>query len=233
MNSRTRLRWLHRGSLLIGVVLLALWSGAWLESYAFQASESKKLEAARIERAFAPSAADVNVHAAFIGPPEAGAKLRTRERTDALGRIEIPRLGITAIVAQGVDDKTLKRAVGHVAWTALPGRPGNCALAGHRDTFFRGLGDVRKYDWIRIVTPERTLTYQVAWTEVVDPSRVDLLDSTDTRALTIVTCYPFKFVGRAPKRFVVRALQVESIAARSNQSSDLEPGSRDGRGSLK
>jgi sortase A len=130
-----------------------------------------------------------------------------------LGRVEIPRLGISAIVADGTDAKTLGRAVGHIPTTALPGRPGNCALAGHRDTFLRGLGGVRPRDVIRVVTLEGTYAYQVAWTEVVDPRRVDVLDSTATRSLTLVTCYPFVFVGHAPKRFVVRATQITQVDA--------------------
>jgi sortase A len=130
-----------------------------------------------------------------------------------LGRIEIPRLGITAIVAEGSDAKTLKRAVGHISSTELPGSPGNCALAGHRDTFLRGLGGVRVNDVIRIVTLERTYTYQVEWSEVVVPRRIDVLDSTATRSLTLITCYPFAFVGHAPQRFVVRARQVEDSTA--------------------
>ena len=97
--------------------------------------------------------------------------------------------------------------------TALPGRPGNCALAGHRDTFLRGLGGVRVNDVIRVVTLERTYTYQVEWSVVVEPRRVDVLDSTATRSLTLVTCYPFRFIGHAPQRFVVRARQVDPVAS--------------------
>jgi len=141
----------------------------------------------------------------FAGTPPAEPLQQTTSRV--LGRIEIPRLRIAAIVAEGTDDKTLARAIGHVTSTALPGSPGNCALAGHRDTFLRGLGDVRANDSIRIVTLERTYTYRVEWGVVVEPDRVDLLDSTATRSLTLVTCYPFNFVGRAPQRFVVRARQ--------------------------
>lgn len=130
-----------------------------------------------------------------------------------LGMLEIPRLRITAVVAEGTDEKTLGRAVGHIPSTAGPGTPGNCGLAGHRDTFLRGLGGVRVDDVIRIVTPERTYSYTVEWSMVVEPDRIDTLDSTATPSLTLVTCYPFTFVGRAPQRFVVRARQLEAFAA--------------------
>ncbi len=132
------------------------------------------------------------------------------ESEAVLGRIEIPRLQIQAIVAEGSDARTLERAVGHVSSTASPGSPGNCGLAGHRDTFFRGLGRVRADDLVRFVTPERTFTYQVEWSRVVEPRRVDMLDSTSAPSLTLVTCFPFRFVGRAPRRFVVRARQIEA-----------------------
>lgn len=138
---------------------------------------------------------------------------RSMGTTDVLGRIEIPRLHISALVAEGADTKTLGRAVGHVPFTARPGSPGNCALAGHRDTFLRGLGDVRRSDVVLVVTADGTYTYQVEWSAVVEPRRVDVLDSTATRSLTLVTCYPFVYVGHAPQRFVVRARQVETSAS--------------------
>ena len=151
--------------------------------------------------------------AVFTGPQRSSPPERATETEGVLGRLEIPRLRIAAIVAEGTDAKTLGRAVGHVPSTARPGSPGNCGLAGHRDTFLRGLGGVRANDIIRIVTREGTYTYQVEWSEVVEPHRVDTLDSTTAPSLTLVTCYPFAFVGHAPKRFVVRARQVESISA--------------------
>jgi sortase A len=136
----------------------------------------------------------------------------TARAADVIGRIEIPRLHIGAIVAEGADVGTLRRAVGHIPSTARPGSPGNCALAGHRDTFLRGLGAVRSRDVIRVVTTDRTYTYRVEWSAVVEPRRVDVLDSTATRSLTLITCYPFVFAGHAPRRFVVRARQVDAGA---------------------
>ena len=214
MTPHLRKRWLESGLVISGLVLLALWSRSYFESRGFQIAESKKLEAGlRWARSDQPeTAASV---AAFVGPPASGAaNLANRPAAlgqGVLGRIEIPRLRIAAMVAEGSDLKTLQHAVGHITRTALPGRPGNCALAGHRDTFLRGLGGVRTDDIVRLVTPERTYTYRVEWGIVVDPHQVDVLDSTAVRSVTLITCYPFEYVGHAPKRFVVRARQIESV----------------------
>ena len=122
-----------------------------------------------------------------------------------VGRIEIPRLGVSAIVRAGSDARTLQLAVGHIPGTALPGEAGNVGLAGHRDTFFRRLQDIRAGDRIRMVTPEGAFEYAVARTDVVEPADVWVLDDTGQSVLTLVTCYPFSFVGSAPQRFIVRA----------------------------
>jgi sortase A len=122
-----------------------------------------------------------------------------------LGRIEIPRLGIAAIVREGNDDATLAVAVGHIPGTAQPGERGNVVLAGHRDTFFRALRGIRRRDTIRISTPRRQDDYVVESTEVVGPKETRVLESSRDGLLTLVTCYPFGFIGRAPKRFIVRA----------------------------
>ncbi len=218
--------WLQRGLLIPGLLLLALWAKAHFESRGFQSAESRKLEAVLREAELGSSRA-VPSPAAFVGAPASGPSMRETESEDVLGRIEIPRLRIQAIVAEGTDGRTLGRAVGHIPSTALPGRPGNCALAGHRDTFLRGLGGVRMNDVIRFVTPEGTYTYQVEWSEVVEPEYVAVLDSTATRSLTLVTCYPFAFVGHAPQRFVVRAREVEAVV-RNDDAPALGP--RNSRG---
>ena len=122
-----------------------------------------------------------------------------------IGRIDIPRLGVSAVVRAGSDARTLRLAVGHIAGTSLPGEPGNVGLAAHRDTFFRRLRDIRPDDEIIVTTPEGTFRYSVSGTKIVSPTDVWVLDATERPALTLVTCYPFSYVGRAPQRFVVRA----------------------------
>lgn len=126
----------------------------------------------------------------------------------AFGKLAIPRLGLSVVVAGGTDKRTLRRAVGHIPGTALPGEAGNVGLAGHRDRYFRPLKDVRPDDEITLTTPEGTFRYRVEWTEVVERTAVHVLDDTAAPALTLVTCYPFYYVGPAPRRFIVRARQV-------------------------
>jgi sortase A len=126
-----------------------------------------------------------------------------------LGRIEIPRLGVSAIVREGDDDATLRRAVGRIPGTALPGEEGNMGLAGHRDTFFRSLRRIEVGDRIRLVVPPNTYEYRVDSLSVVEPHEVSVLDSNGIEELTLVTCYPFRFVGPAPDRFVVKAKRID------------------------
>jgi len=126
-----------------------------------------------------------------------------------VGKIDIPRLNISAIVKEGVGERTLDVAVGHIPHTALPGQSGNVGVAAHRDTLFRNLKDVRRDDKITLTTLDGEYVYRVVSTKIVQPTDVSVLEpSPNENTLTLVTCYPFYFVGNAPKRFVVRALQV-------------------------
>jgi sortase A len=130
-----------------------------------------------------------------------------------IGRIEIPRLLLSVVVVEGVDKAALRHAVGHIPGTALPGEDGNVGLAGHRDTFFRPLKDLKIKDEIEVSTLKGTFTYQVVSLRIVDPENVGVLAPSGENVLTLVTCYPFYFVGPAPKRWIVRAGQVSSQAA--------------------
>ena len=122
-----------------------------------------------------------------------------------LGRIEISTIGLAAMILEGTDDGTLRRAVGHIPGTALPGQEGNVAIAGHRDSFFRGLRNIHKDDEITLTTLNGFYRYRVDSTKVVEPEDIGVLDDSDVAILTLVTCYPFYFVGSAPQRFIVRA----------------------------
>jgi sortase A len=129
--------------------------------------------------------------------------------TDGLiGRIEVPRLLLSAAVVEGIDKTTLRRAVGHIPGTALPGQPGNVGLAGHRDTLFRPLKDLRIKDEVQFSTLKGNFKYEVESLRVVNPDNVGVLAPSGENVLTMVTCYPFFYIGAAPKRFVVRARQV-------------------------
>jgi sortase A len=123
-----------------------------------------------------------------------------------IGRIEIPRLGLSAMVMEGTTNTVLRRAAGHIAGTALPGQPGNVGIAGHRDTFFRPLRNIRRNDIITLTTLMGEYRYRVVSTRVVGPHDVAVLDPASKKeVLTLVTCYPFYFIGSAPSRFIVRA----------------------------
>ncbi len=122
-----------------------------------------------------------------------------------VGRMEIPRLGLSAMVFEGSSDSVLRRGIGHLPNSAMPGRPGNVALTGHRDTFFRPLRDVSAHDEIIVTTPQGRYRYRVESTKIVAPTDLSVLKSAGEPRLTLITCYPFHFIGAAPKRFVVRA----------------------------
>jgi sortase A len=154
---------------------------ATMNPLALQAAKSQALTAS-------PSRAEVHTAAIALGT--------------ALGRIEI---SVAVIIAEGTDEKTLRRAIGHVTGTPLPGEQGNVALAGHRDTFFRELRNIRLDDEVTLTTPGGSYRYRVDSIRVVAPEEIAVLKDSGESILTLVTCYPFYFVGPAPKRFVVRA----------------------------
>lgn len=125
-----------------------------------------------------------------------------------IGRLEIPRLGLSAIFIEGDDAKALRRAVGHIPGTPLPGQSGNIALTGHRDTFFRPLRNIRENDIVVVTTLRGEFRYRVVSLRVVLPDDVAVLNTSEGEILTLVTCYPFYFVGAAPDRFIVRAERI-------------------------
>jgi sortase A len=131
---------------------------------------------------------------------------RRRESPGPLAVLSIPRLRLVVPVLPGTDDWTLNRAVGTIEGTATPGSDGNTGIAGHRDSFFRVLKDIASGDVITLETQRGVETYRVEHTWIVDPDDVSVLDPTPSRSITLVTCYPFYFVGPAPQRFIVRAV---------------------------
>jgi sortase A len=165
--------------------LFALGYAAYVvaDAKAYQVIEQRRFEQARQNPAAAPALA------------EGG----------SMGQLQIPRLGLTAIVVQGDSAAILQRAVGHLVDTALPGESGNVVLAGHRDTFFRPLKRVRAGDAITLKTRGGSFDYLVESTAVVPPSDIQVLQPTGGHTLTLVTCFPFSYLGSAPDRFIVRA----------------------------
>jgi sortase A len=199
-------KWFRRFELAFFIVGLSLFGGA------FAATAVRWDYQSRQELAF--SQADYDATHQFDVAPDRStwfAKVDPRPRAAdplAFGRIEIPRVGVKAIVREGVDDATLALAVGHLEGTARPGERGNVVLAGHRDTFFRGLRDIRMNDRVRVDVPPNRFEYRVVALDIVAPDATEVLGSNGSQELTLVTCYPFDFIGSAPKRFIVRAIRV-------------------------
>ena len=173
------LEWLLLG---IGLGCLGMYALETVEARRFQAERAA--EFARAAQAYAP----VTV------------------RTGGLvGMLDVPRLNLSTPVIEGDDDTTLKRAVGHLPDTPLPWEEGNSAFAGHRDGLFRPLKDIQVGDEIRFRTSRREFRYRVTSTSIVTPDDVSVLDKRAQPSLTLITCYPFYYVGNAPKRFIVHA----------------------------
>jgi sortase A len=186
------LRWSRNVFLIIGLLALSYVGFALLDARLYQAEQARRFERALKETNLAR--AESPAIAVSEGSP--------------LGRIEISAVGLTAMVLEGVDEGTLRRAVGHIRGTPLPGQQGNVALAGHRDTFFRGLRKIRVNDEITLTTLSGSYRYRVDSTKVVKPEETEVLEDDGDDILTLVTCYPFNFVGSAPSRFIVRAHRV-------------------------
>jgi len=140
-----------------------------------------------------------------------------------IGRLAIPRLNMRAVVREGAGQDTLDVALGHIPGTAMPGQPGNAGIAGHRDTLFRGLRKIQKDDVIEFQTPAGNYTYMVESTEIVKPKDVGVLEASQHPEMTLVTCYPFYYVGAAPNRFIVKARLVDPSAAPAPASQLARP----------
>lgn len=228
---RAALRWVERALLLVGVLCLGIYGFSILDAHFYEKRQNEELEQALAARRTPPSqkpavvpAQETEALADFRVTPE---EEETQEEPAApepwepeplpvddgslVGRLDVPRLGLSAIVREGVGSKTLRRGAGRIPGTALPWEPaGNVGIAAHRDRVFRPLKDIGKKDIITLTTVEGTYRYQVEWTRIVTPKDTEVLHDTPEPTLTLVTCYPFYYVGSAPKRFIVRARQIEA-----------------------
>jgi sortase A len=183
------IRWTRRVLLIGGVLALSYVGYTLLDARIYQKNASLILE----KQIQAQEAHE-------IGLP----KLTVKEG-DVLGRIEIPRIGVSVMVLQGTTARTLRLGVGHIEGTALPGEPGDIGIAGHRDTFFRDLKNIHRDDEILLHTASGISRYKVDWIQITVPSDGDIVSPGNKSALTLVTCYPFHYIGAAPERFVVHA----------------------------
>ena len=200
-DARANMRaWASRALFALALICLVYYSVVIVHTWRYQrAAKSQVEQMVSIERP--PTARTV--------VPDAPKPLKSGE---LIGRIDIPRLQLSAAVAEGDDDKTLGKAVGHLPDTPLPWqRRGNVALAAHRDGLFRKLENIRIGDDVRLVTERGDYHYQVKKTHIVDPDAVWVIAPTGTPTITLITCYPFSFVGNAPHRFIVQAELVEDL----------------------
>jgi sortase A len=248
-----KLRALEAALWLAGTLALGWVAWGWLEGRLYERREERLLEAAlaaqpsveearpsgqRAHRGVRVEVGKDGVESVVSEDVPAGAAARgaatphTSSRGGArlvlagsLGRIVVPRVGLAAMIAEGVDHHTLRRSVGHIPGTSPVGGGGNVGLAGHRDTFFRPLRLVRPGDDLWIATAGSIERYRVEWTDVVPPEDTSVLEPTPYPALTLVTCHPFYYVGSAPDRFIVRARLVEVRGATADDLSLLRGGS--------
>ena len=133
-------------------------------------------------------------------------EVEKRQGAAPVAILRIPRIRLEVPVLEGTDEGSLNRAVGLIEQTAKPGAGGNSGIAGHRDGFFRGLKDLGPGDTLELETPNATQRYRVERIWIVEPEDVSVLDPTPTPSVTLVTCYPFYFIGSAPQRYIVRAV---------------------------
>jgi len=203
---RPRLLTLAEGvSWAVGLIGLAVWASFHVGNATRTRHDLDRFAALQVEAAH-PATPDQSLWSAVrIG---AWLKASSEPAPAPLAVLRIPKIRLEVPVLPGTDDRILDRAVGHIEGTALPGTDGNSGIAGHRDGFFRGLKDIVPGDAIELDTLDGKEAYRVERTWVVDPEDVSVLDPTSTPVLTLVTCYPFYFVGSAPRRFIVRALRV-------------------------
>jgi len=192
-SKQAALIWCERSLLAIGI--LALGWCAWVVSEAWMVQRADLI-------VFEQRAA---LHLVTSVP----SVVATTASGTPLAKLQIPRIGLSAVVLEGDDDRTLRLGPGHIAGTAMPGEEGNTAIAGHRDTFFRPLRNIRRGDEIVLVLGRGRFDYRVSSLLVVTPDDLGVLAPTGHPSLTLVTCYPFSMFGHAPQRFIVRADLVE------------------------
>jgi sortase A len=203
----------ERVLLLLGLLLLVVWAGAWADRIfssrtaflKFQAREEKSAQSSDTQL-YDPASGSV-VDLSLWSPKRVQAfKDSLAEEAGApIALLSIPKIHLDVPVFNGTDDLTLNRGVGRILGTARIGQRGNLGIAGHRDGFFRGLKDVAQGDFVELVLRGRTVTYVIDKIQIVSPGDVHVLQPTPDAALTLVTCYPFYFVGSAPQRYIVSA----------------------------
>jgi sortase A len=195
---RRILQWTQRVLFAGAIVMLGYCAYVVVDSRIFQHREKQRLDRLLSDQ---PKTTPASAIEAVKVTPRVGPG-------GLIGQVQIARLGISVMVVEGTARRGLRRAAGHIPGTAMPGQPGNVGIAAHRDTFFRPLRNIQQDDVITLTTVAGEYRYRVVSTQVVSPSNVAVLNSDGNQILTLVTCYPFYFVGAAPSRFIVRAERI-------------------------
>ena len=209
-RTTTVLQWSRRLFFLIGILALGYVSFVLVDSKLYQAYQTwrfqQELNSVHTSMEQGENLPTVPAPAIRTRAESFG---KTAGESSPLGQIEIGAIGLTAMIVEGTEDATLRLGVGHITGTALPGQVGNVAIAGHRDTFFRPLRNIHKDDEITLTTLNGSYRYLVDSTKVVGPEEIGVLYNSHEAILTLVTCYPFNFIGSAPQRFIVRAHRLQ------------------------
>ena len=223
--------WIQRLLLIIGLLLIGIYGGAHIHRAIMSRAEVRrfedlqaKREAGKSENLLSTSGLKVDFKLWSQKRIEEYERSLTEHFDPPLAILRIAKVNLEVPVLEGTDDLTLNRGVGHILGTGRPGEEGNIGIAGHRDGFFRTLKDIGAGDTIELVTTSRTEIYQVDEIVLVRPSDVSVLQRRPTRSLTLVTCYPFYFIGSAPQRYIVQASirQSEDGGSGSSRGSKLQ-----------
>jgi len=233
----TNIRKGERIFLAIGLTLLGIWAGARI--YGSMASRAAILRFQANTSALSGTDNGARTQDAYLGNSAVDFTLWNPKRVIAykeslsaktdlpLAILRIPEINLEVPVFNDTDDLTLNRGVGRILGTAQIGQPGNIGIAGHRDGFFRGLKDLGRDDVIEVMRPGQTDLYAITQIQIVDPANVSVLAPTPTETLTLVTCYPFYYVGNAPQRYIVTAsYQLSDRADESANDNSISTGKK-------
>ena len=209
----SRWRLLERLFWAIGLVCLVIWGVLRIDQAADSRHELVRFDALRAETRATAQVATPDMSLWDTERIAAWRSSLEQEAPPPLAVLRIPKIGLEVAVLPGTDDLVLNRAVGHIEGTAVPGEDSNSGIAGHRDGFFRGLKDIGPGDGIEVETLRGKDLYRVERVWIVFPEDVWVLDATPERSITLVTCYPFYFVGSAPQRYIVRAVRTDPTAS--------------------
>jgi sortase A len=210
-NWGLKVQWFERILLGIGLTLLGIWALSQIHRIVAARSAIEQYQA-KIQ---SPKNTTLSIDPVSGSPVEfrlwspnrvtAYKESLTEKKDLPVALLRIPSINLEVPIFDGTDELTLNRGIGRIEGTAQIGKVGNIGLAGHRDGFFRGLKDIHTGDSIELVLPDRTDQYVVGQTEIVTPDDTQVLAQTSAPTLTLVTCFPFYYVGSAPQRFIVTA----------------------------